>query len=72
VDPDYGRAYAAAIPGAQFELLKAASTRISHHSTIAGPHAEILGPQIGPRITEDHPDAMADLIAAAASRSKAR
>ena len=40
-------------------------TRITQHSTIAGPRAESVGPQLGPRITKDHPDAMADLIAAA-------
>ena len=45
-------------------------TRITHHSTIAGPRAETVGPQIGPRITQDHPDAMAHLIAAAQSRSQ--
>ncbi len=40
-------------------------TRITHHSVIAGPGAERSGPQIGPRITEDHPEAMDRLIAAA-------
>ena len=43
-------------------------TRITQHSTISGPRAETRGPQIGPRITADHPDAMDDLIAAATAR----
>ncbi len=47
-------------------------TRISQHSTIAGPRAETVGPQIGPRVTEDHPDAMADLIAAAKTQTDPR
>ena len=49
--------------------LAGAGTRITHRSTIAGPRAELKGPHIGPRITEDHPDAMADLIAAASSNA---
>lgn len=44
-------------------------TRITQHAEIAGPRAETVGPQIGPRITEDHPTAMEDLIAAARSRA---
>ena len=44
-------------------------TRITHHSEITGPRAETLGPQIGPRITDDHPRAMEDLLAAAQARS---
>ncbi len=44
-------------------------TGITHHSEIAGPRAETVGPEIGPRITEDHPEAMDDLIAAARSRA---
>ncbi len=47
-------------------------TRITQHSTIAGPRAETVGPQIGPRITEDHPDAMNDLVTAAMARSRNR
>ena len=40
-------------------------TRITHQSAIAGPGAERSGPRIGPRLTEDHPAAMDQLIAAA-------
>lgn len=47
-------------------------TRITQHSTISGPRAETRGPQIGPRITEDHPDTMDDLVAAATARGGAR
>ncbi len=43
-------------------------TRITHDFTIEGPRAEKLGPVIGPRITEDHPDAMNDVIVAATAR----
>lgn len=52
--------------------LAGGGTRITQHSTISGPRAETRGPQIGPRITEDHPDAMHDLIAAATAHGGAR
>ena len=57
----------------RFDLarLPLGGTRINQHSTIAGPEAEKKGPVIGPRITEDHPDAMRDLLAAAAKRTGA-
>ena len=43
-------------------------TRITQRSTISGPRAERTGPQIGPRITADHPEAMDELITAAGRR----
>ncbi len=48
--------------------LAGGGTRITHHSVIAGPGAEVTGPRIGLRITEDRPEAMQELIEAAASR----
>ncbi len=44
-------------------------TRITQRSDIAGPRAETRGPEIGPRITADHPQAMDDLLAAAKARA---
>ena len=46
--------------------LAAGGTRINHHSEIAGPRAEVVGPQIGARITADRAETMAELIDAAA------
>ena len=46
--------------------LAAGGTRINHHSEIAGPRAEVVGPQIGARITSDRAETMAELIDAAA------
>ena len=45
-------------------------TRITHYQGIAGPTADTDGPGLGARITEDTPDAMADLIAAATARTQ--
>jgi len=44
-------------------------TRITHRAEIAGPTADTAGPELGPRISEDFPAAMEDLIAAARSRA---
>ena len=44
--------------------LDGGGTRITQDSTVTGPQAGRLGPQIGPRITADHPAAMDDLVAA--------
>jgi quinol monooxygenase YgiN len=46
-------------------------TRVTHRLDISGPAAGTTGPQIGPNISEDFPAVMDDLIAAAASRSRA-
>ena len=54
----------------QLTPLDQRGTRITQNSTITGPRAGKLGPQIGPRITADHPEAMDDLIAAARSRTQ--
>lgn len=43
-------------------------TRITHYQEITGPTADTEGPELGARITEDTPDAMADLIAAATGK----
>ena len=43
-------------------------TRITHRLHIGGPAAETTGPKIGPRISEDFPAVMDDLIAAARCR----
>jgi uncharacterized protein YndB with AHSA1/START domain len=40
-------------------------TRLTHQLTISGPAADEAGPTLGPQITEDFPEAMAALVAAA-------
>jgi len=42
-------------------------TRIVHRLEITGPKADELGPELGPMITEDFPDAMRALLAYAAA-----
>jgi hypothetical protein len=41
-------------------------TRVTHRLEITGDEAGLLGPELGPMITEDFPDAMAALLAHAA------
>ncbi|MFF4344637.1 SRPBCC family protein [Kitasatospora sp. NPDC001540] len=38
-------------------------TRVVHRLEISGPDADRLGPELGPMITEDFPEAMAALLA---------
>ncbi|MEU3494523.1 SRPBCC family protein [Kitasatospora cineracea] len=45
--------------------LPAGGTRVVHRLEITGPEADRLGPELGPMITEDFPDAMAALLARA-------
>lgn len=45
--------------------LPSGGTQINHHSEIAGPGAEVTGPRLGARITEDRAQTMHDLTAAA-------
>lgn len=45
--------------------LSTGGTRIVHRLEISGPAADEVGPQLGPAITEDFPEAMAALIARA-------
>jgi len=42
-------------------------TRIVHRLEISGPAADKVGPELGPQIVEDFPEAMAALVAYAAS-----
>ncbi|GAA3571846.1 SRPBCC family protein [Kribbella ginsengisoli] len=42
-------------------------TRVVHRLEITGPDADQLGPELGPMITEDFPEAMAGLIAHAST-----
>jgi len=42
-------------------------TRIVHRLEISGPKAAEIGPELGPAITEDFPDAMQALLAYAAA-----
>jgi hypothetical protein len=42
-------------------------TKVTHSLEITGPAAEEVGPQLGPAITEDFPEAMDALLARAAS-----
>ena len=48
------------------EALEPGRTRIVHRLEISGPAADQLGPQLGPAITQDFPEAMEALIARAA------
>ena len=43
-------------------------TRITHELIIGGPAATTVGPDLGPRISEDYPTVMDELIAAASAR----
>lgn len=44
-------------------------TRVTHTLEITGDGSDQVGPQLGPQISEDFPVAMAELLAAAESRS---
>jgi hypothetical protein len=48
--------------------LDSGGTRLTHQLTISGPAADEAGPTLGPQITEDFPEAMAALVAAADAR----
>jgi uncharacterized protein YndB with AHSA1/START domain len=48
--------------------LASGGTRLTHQLTISGPAADEAGPTLGPQITEDFPEAMAALVAAAEER----
>jgi hypothetical protein len=50
----------------QLSALPGGGTRITHRLEIDGPAADQVGPQLGPAITEDFPEAMTALLAAAA------
>jgi len=45
---------------------EAGGTKVVHRLEITGPKADELGPQIGPAITQDFPEAMSALLARAA------
>lgn len=47
--------------------LPGGGTRIVHRLEIAGDQADSVGPELGPMITEDFPEAMAALLAYAAA-----
>jgi uncharacterized protein YndB with AHSA1/START domain len=52
--------------------LDAGGTRLTFGLVISGPAADEAGPQLGAQITEDFPEAMAALVAAAASAERVR
>jgi uncharacterized protein YndB with AHSA1/START domain len=45
------------------EPLKGGGTKVTHRLEITGPAAEEVGPELGPAITEDFPEAMGALLA---------
>ena len=47
--------------------LAGGGTEVTHRLEITGPATDQLAPQLGPAITEDFPEAMAALVARAAS-----
>jgi uncharacterized protein YndB with AHSA1/START domain len=49
------------------EPLAAGGTVVTHRLEITGPAADTVGPDLGPAITEDFPEAMEALLARAAS-----
>jgi uncharacterized protein YndB with AHSA1/START domain len=49
------------------EPLEGGATRVIHRLEITGPAADQVGPELGPAITEDFPEAMEALLARAAS-----
>jgi uncharacterized protein YndB with AHSA1/START domain len=49
------------------EPLEGGGTRVTHRLEITGPAADQVGPELGPAITEDFPEAMDALLARAAS-----
>ena len=49
------------------ETLDNGGTRVIHRLEITGPAADQVGPELGPAITEDFPEAMEALLARAAS-----
>ncbi len=49
------------------EPLASGGTRVIHRLEITGPAADQVGPELGPAITEDFPEAMDALLARAAS-----
>jgi uncharacterized protein YndB with AHSA1/START domain len=51
------------------EPLAGGGTRVIHRLEITGPAADQVGPELGPAITEDFPEAMDALLARAASAS---
>jgi uncharacterized protein YndB with AHSA1/START domain len=49
------------------QLLEGGGTRVIHRLEVSGPAADQVGPELGPAITEDFPEAMDALLARAAS-----
>jgi hypothetical protein len=49
--------------------LAGGGTRVTHRLEITGPAGDQIGPELGPAITEDFPEAMDALLARAASAS---
>src|SRR6266508_3792124 len=49
------------------EPLESGGTKVTHRLEITGPAAEEVGPQLGPAITEDFPEAMEALLTRAES-----
>jgi uncharacterized protein YndB with AHSA1/START domain len=47
--------------------LQGGGTKVTHRLEITGPAADQVGPELGPAITEDFPEAMEALLARAAS-----
>jgi uncharacterized protein YndB with AHSA1/START domain len=50
------------------EPLEGGGTKVTHRLEITGPAADQVGPELGPAITEDFPEAMDALLARAQSR----
>lgn len=79
-DLEEGRTYADATTFGDLTLefrhtltpLPDGGTRVAHRLTVRGEGADEAGPELGPQISADFPDAMAELIAAARTRRTAQ
>jgi hypothetical protein len=49
------------------EPLASGGVKVTHRLEITGPAADLVGPELGPALTEDFPEAMDALLARAAS-----
>jgi hypothetical protein len=49
------------------EPLASGGTKVTHRLEVTGPTADQVGPELGPAITEDFPEAMQALLARAAA-----
>jgi hypothetical protein len=76
VELDEGRSYADSTRFGDLTLLfrhtldpLSTGTRVTHRLEVSGPHADEVGPQLGPQISGDFPVTMEELFTAARDRA---